>query len=151
MLASGFPELNVEVPARSKSLPRGYWKDINNQRTFLTNLSVKLSILLFLSQVTKAEIKDPSDWYKLSHHQFIQHGAGGLLNHYKGSFIHALQNIFPGSFWAAGRNAYPHQISKGKSKFSKEQYMLFQCIKQASFLVTCSKWCYSYRYVVKST
>ncbi len=39
-----FPELNITSPSKSKHVT-GYWNDLNNQRRFLTDLALKLSIL----------------------------------------------------------------------------------------------------------
>lgn len=39
-----------------------------------------------------------SDWYSVSHEDIVSRGGYGILNLYEGSFIKALQKLFPGSF-----------------------------------------------------
>ncbi len=51
--------------------PRGYWDDINNQRTFITQLAKKLSIT------------NEEGWYNITHKTLQEHGGAGLINHYE--------------------------------------------------------------------
>ncbi len=43
VLSNCFPELNVHVN-EAKHVPYGYWKDQNNQRSFIDAVAKKLSI-----------------------------------------------------------------------------------------------------------
>ncbi len=82
----------------------------------------------------KQEIKTYSDWYYVSKQQLEKYGGGGLLSHYKGSLIRALQVVYPHYNWQLYSHSSPHHVTKGKSLFSKAQYRLFQHLKFASLL-----------------
>jgi hypothetical protein len=58
---------------QSTRLPKGFWKDVKNQRAFVEELASKLGITQL------------DDWYKVTTRQFVQHGGGWLTNFYKGS------------------------------------------------------------------
>ncbi len=117
VLANCFPELNLKIPAKSVyASHRGYWKDINNQRAFLESLATKLRIC------------DHKDWYLVSSSQVAQHGGGGLLNHYKGSLLRALETVYPMHSWVT----FPLTMVKHKYLVSKGHYSLFQYTQRVS-------------------
>ncbi len=85
---------------------------------------------------TFEEIENQKDWYTVSVAQVVALGAGGLLSgHYKGSLIKALQTIYPEMSWRSYRFFRPLHTPKGVSTFSKAQYVLFQQLKQVSYML----------------
>lgn len=64
-----------------------HWKSLENRKTFLDEVARKLSITT------------PSDWGKVTTHQFFKLGGGGLLNtHYRGSLFACLQSVYKGIY-----------------------------------------------------
>jgi len=57
-------------------------------------------------------------------------GGGSLLHYYNGSLRKLLQTLYPDLSWSIYRFSTPHQIAKGKSNFSKVQYLLYQQIQK---------------------
>ncbi len=122
MLSSLFPELNIPAPKKPKfSLFRGYWQDTLNQRTFLEKAASKLGI------------KYPQDWSYVSIKQIAQLGGSSLIRRY-GSLTQALRALYPDQRWNSWRfsQTTPHDVLKGKARFSKMQYTLFQYIQKVS-------------------
>jgi hypothetical protein len=68
-------------------VPGSYWQDADNQRKFFKWLESELNI------------KDPSQWHRVTRDMIILKGGGGLLNQYKGSHIRALETLFPGDLF----------------------------------------------------
>ncbi len=65
--------------------------------------------------------------------QLINHGGRSLLYQYNGSLLHALQAIYPEHVWNVWKFTIPHNTSiVTKSRFSKDQYLLFQHIQEVS-------------------
>lgn len=63
------------------------WKQPRNQRKFLDDLAIKLNI------------KNSSDWGRVTCKQFYEFGGGGLLRHYyNGSVFDCLQSVYKGNF-----------------------------------------------------
>ncbi len=81
-------------------------------------------------------ITEPKDWYFVSRRQIVQHGGHGLLQYYyNGSLIRALQSVYPDHPWHTWRfsSRSPHfSSSKGRTRFSKNQYLLYQHIQNVS-------------------
>jgi hypothetical protein len=55
--------------------PFGYWKDINNQRTFFDNLGRELNI------------QQPEDWYTVDVRTVVKKGGSFIHYHYNSSLI----------------------------------------------------------------
>ncbi len=55
-----------------------------------------------------------------------------MLTLYGGSLQRALQAIYAEHKWSPYRFSKPHQVPKGKSSFSKNQYSLFQMVQKGS-------------------
>ncbi len=133
VLSTCFPELKVQITPRRK-FPSGYWKKIDNQRTFLETLAPKLSV------------NKRSDWYNISVDRILKSGGSGLITKYNGSLISALRAIYPDTKWSDWKLGRPHHVRKGLVTFSKEQYLLFQvvksvsCTKYINFIVVVISW-----------
>ncbi len=134
MISNGFPELEVKQETRTKHAPkRGYWKSINNQKAFFENLATKSGELLILqASLTLLGINDYNDWYTVGYKQILLHGGGSLLQQYGGSLFRALQAIFPQHQWTSYRFSNPHHVPQGHSFYSKNQYLLFNYVKDVS-------------------
>ncbi len=77
-------------------------------------------------------IRDHRDWFYVSTKQVFQNGGGSLLcSYYNGSLQQALQTLYPEHTWPVWRFTTPSNVPKGKSKFSKAQYSLFQHLQYA--------------------
>ncbi len=68
-------------------LPRGYWNDIANQRSFILDLAKKLNITA------------PESWYQITAGSIRQHGGAGLLSKYNGSLGALLRSMYPEYQW----------------------------------------------------
>lgn len=64
-------------------VPKGFWNSPINQLKFLENFAKKF------------DIKEPKYWGKVTHHQILKEGGGGLLNKNKNSLRIALKQHFP--------------------------------------------------------
>ncbi len=125
MLATCFPELNVDVVPRAKVAPfPGYWKVIKNQKAFLEDLAKKLSIAaLIKTKLTCKNISESRGWSTVSTRQIEMHGGTGLLHYYKGSLREALKVLFPHEkveIWKASK----HNL--------KNQTFVFELLKSVS-------------------
>jgi len=69
--------------------PRHFWKDEHNQRVFMATLRHKLGI---------AE-DDLDTWYKVTNATIVKYGGAGFLNVFDGSWINALNSLFPDHDW----------------------------------------------------
>ncbi len=108
-------------------VPKGYWEDMKNQRTFMEKVAKKLRIEKECSWLRCVDIKTVKDWYSVSVKQFHRAGGAGLLSsQYSGSLIRALQTIYPHVDWKAGR------FSVAKTPHSKRQYLLFKHVQSVS-------------------
>ncbi len=76
-------------------------------------------------------IQHAHDWYNVTRSQFKMHGGSGLLHHFKGSIVAALQTAYPKHAWQTWRFSLSHNIV-GQSKASKIQHLLFQYVKSVS-------------------
>ncbi len=56
---------------------------MHNQRIFMDNLAKRLNI------------KDPQEWYTVTHKMFWKYGGGGLIKKYNSSPRKVLQNLYP--------------------------------------------------------
>jgi hypothetical protein len=56
-----------------RQVDRGYWKNVDNQRSFLDKLASKLNIT------------NTTDWNKFSVDELARHGVGSIANYYDGS------------------------------------------------------------------
>lgn len=66
-------------------VPRSYWKSMGNRRKFLEDFAIKLNI------------KNASDWGKVTYRQISEEGGAGLLvQYYKGSLFNCLQSVYKG-------------------------------------------------------
>lgn len=138
-----FPELNVVIPSRPRNAPY-YWKSIKNQKSFFDNLANKLGKnvmkLVLISSIFIISryhfitilpgVHKLSDWYRISIRQVQENGGMGLLSSYRGSLLNALKTVYPDFNWTPYRFADRHQ--QGRSIFSKNQYVLFQCVQSVS-------------------
>ncbi len=119
VVSNAFPELNLDAPKKVVS-PRGHWKNISNQRQFLDHFAERHGI------------HGAEDWYRVTLRQLYTEGGNGLLSHHGGSLIQALRSVYPQYSWTPWVFSAPHQVHKGKSRFSKAQYFLFQQIRTVS-------------------
>lgn len=71
------------VVLRSVARPRNYWKDVENQRRFITEIGEKLGV------------KKIEDWYNVSRNDIMKQGGRALLMYHKDSFANALCTLFP--------------------------------------------------------
>jgi len=86
-----YPEHIWKISLSKKRIdtkPRGYWKDLKNQRQFIDDLAVHLNVTSL------------PDWYmKASNEVVMKYGGHGLLNIYNGSFYEALKENFKDFKW----------------------------------------------------
>ncbi len=123
----------TSLPSKPKiAAYRGYWKDITNQRRYFDQLAHQLGILRRSRRLHCVDISNPLDWHRVSVQQINDHGGSGLLRYYKGSLVQALRKIYPQESWVSWRFSSPHNVPKGSSTFSKDQYLLFQYLKRVS-------------------
>jgi hypothetical protein len=71
-LLNRYPDRHFNVWMFEK-VPEGYWKDINNQRTFLNFVAQKYSIT------------HPKDWSNMTAQTLASEGGTGLLKYYNGN------------------------------------------------------------------
>jgi len=83
----------------------GYWKNLENQRTFLENIAIDLGIKHF------------EDWYFVRKCDITKRGGRGLLFYYNGSLKKALSSIYPENKWK-----FPH-IFPERSTTSTQQFL----------------------------
>ncbi len=131
MIVNSFPELNVQLPKRH-AVPWGHWSNRRNQRAFLDDLARKLSILTIVSWLTDTDIREPNDWYNVSLQQVAASGGLSMLSRHKHSLITALKTLYPDHPWKEWKFSRPHNVARGKSLFSKTQYLLFQYVQRVS-------------------
>jgi hypothetical protein len=86
MLAAVFPEQSWD-PFRFQSLPRNYWNDVNNQRSFLERIAPQLNVSTL------------EDWHSIKTKDVIRLGGAGLLSRYGDSLRKALYSIYPDHKW----------------------------------------------------
>jgi len=82
--------MNVHIvyPWLGKRVPIGYWKSIENQRSYINWLGNKLGY------------KKIEDWYKVKHSDFKKSGGAGLLaNYYNDSHYLSLKSLIPEYDW----------------------------------------------------
>ncbi len=87
LLASVYPEYTWDGKQFHNSAIfryQGYWDNMENQISFIRDLSIKLNI------------QDPQDWYKLTAKVLQEHGGYGLLrSKYNGSVTTLLSQLVP--------------------------------------------------------
>ena len=76
----------VGYSTEKRMKPRNYWKDLNNQKTFLMELENHL------------DLKKPEDWYKLQRKDFVDNGGVGIIKEYSSCFD-MLQTHYPDISW----------------------------------------------------
>ena len=74
-LKSAYPEVEWKQEWLSQKKPRRYWKNTENQRTFMEEFA------------KKHQINQPSDWGRVSHRVLRNEGGRGLLHYHKGNTI----------------------------------------------------------------
>lgn len=79
--------------------PLDYWDDFANQRAFIETATRRLNI------------KQPSDWYKISHQDLNNLGGRTLLKKYKDSRVALLSSLLPDHEWL------PWKFSKSSRNF----------------------------------
>jgi hypothetical protein len=57
----------------TKQLPRGYWKDKENQKKFFDQLAIKWNI------------QKPADWNKVTYDMVLKEGGSSIVYYYNGS------------------------------------------------------------------
>lgn len=67
--------------------PRSHWQSMENRRKFFDQLAVTLNL------------KNPSDWGKISLKQICAMGGAGILYYYKNSVFYCLQSIYKGIYF----------------------------------------------------
>ncbi len=67
---------------RYKRVGTGHWNKISNQRAFLEELAVKLSIISTHHILTITDIQENKDWYKITLAELQQSGGAGLYKRY---------------------------------------------------------------------
>lgn len=67
-----------------RKFPQKFWRSPENRRTLLDEMKRKL------------EIKEPSDWGKITADEFITAGGGYILHHYGDSLFECLKSIYSG-------------------------------------------------------
>lgn len=67
--------------------PHAFWSDLEHQREFIRVLEKEL------------KIEHLDDWYKITPSQVRKRGGAGLLNHYAGSLLRALEAVYPDHKW----------------------------------------------------
>jgi hypothetical protein len=87
----------------------GYWKVEENQKNFFDQLAADLGI----------DVNQTNHWYNISAKDIINKGGKGLLKHYNGSHIRALQNIYKELEWFSW-----HFQSVGKKFWNQEKNVL---------------------------
>jgi hypothetical protein len=107
--------------------PSGYWRDKDNQRSFLTQLALKL------------KIKKPEDWYTIPVKTVVDEGGWFIQKYYSGSLILgkiyniianliALKSTFPETAWTFyNRFTYGHTPDQ---RISKSQLYLLNKLKE---------------------
>lgn len=65
-------------------LPRSYWQSTENSRKFLDEVAIKLNI------------KNPSDWGKVTNKVMHEYGGAGLLKHFNNSLFDCLKFVYEG-------------------------------------------------------
>jgi hypothetical protein len=71
-LQSLYPEISAKLQDY-KNL--GYWKDINNQKSFFDQLAIKWNI------------QKPEEWYKVTSDSILKEGGFFIIRYYNGSVI----------------------------------------------------------------
>ena len=84
-LRSVFPDYDWEEESEVKH-PPGYWKNIENQRKFMDSIA------------NQYDIKNESDWKKISVSVIQQKGGWGILEQYP-SFFELLKSVYPEYNW----------------------------------------------------
>ncbi len=91
-------------------VPRKYWDDLSNQRSFIDQLAKKLN-------VTSLE-----DWYKVNYSTLQQHGASGLLAlKYGYSFRKLLTKLYPQYPWDPTRFNRGQRAPRGRWSDPQQQ------------------------------
>lgn len=128
LLTAVYPDFSWD-PIKFSQVPRNFWDSIENQRSFLSDLSKKLS-LGFDSDVQIDSRKNYEAWYKVSSHTILDSGGATLLNRYQGSVSKLLVNVFPefswdplkfmkapNTYWDSLENQKSYLLELGKEKF----------------------------------
>jgi hypothetical protein len=108
---------------RAHGVPRGYWKDVQNQRQFMDRLGAKLGI------------QKSTDWYKVSYEDILKNGGAGVLSNNKSSLLNCTQDFYTTTYislvlstcypefsWVRYHYSKPHQAPGVAT--SKAQMML---------------------------
>jgi hypothetical protein len=76
------------LPWKFERCPRNFWEDVNNQRRFMEWAGKQLNI------------KEMSDWYKVTTKDFVAVGGSGLVTHkYNNSLSLLLSKLYPHYQW----------------------------------------------------
>ena len=104
---------------QSGPLPRGWWKDVQNQREFLERIGPKLGVkqVSFKHRSAKGVAKSSlklSDWYGVARHQVEKQGGGGLFvaGGYS-SLYEALKAVYPEHDWVLSRFVGINRVEAG--------------------------------------
>jgi hypothetical protein len=68
-------------------VPRNYWSSLANVKNFVLKVGSEFNV------------REPSDWLKVSVEEFIERGGGGLLSRYS-SLKRVLATVYPDSQFA---------------------------------------------------
>ena len=88
LLEKVYPEEKWD-PLQFNQAPRNYWYSLDNQRSFLIELSAKFGF----------KENDMEAWYGVTNRKVMDHGGGGLLDMYRGSLPDLLVKVFPSFQW----------------------------------------------------
>lgn len=84
-MRSSISDIDWKVEWFSK-VTSSHWCSIDNQKKFLDEVAFKLNV------------KNPSDWGKVTTQQIHNLGGGSLLSHrYRDSLFHCLQSVYKGT------------------------------------------------------
>ncbi len=78
---------------------------------------------------TLSDITHRRDWYKVTIKQVRMLGGQGLMKRYGGSFIHALQSIYPEYQWNPWTFASSHRSA---TRMSKSQHLLMHYVQKVT-------------------
>jgi hypothetical protein len=84
LLISIYPSHSWKI-WKFKSVPKGYWNDVKNQREFLN----------WLSEIIR--IKKIEEWYSIRTIDIRENGGYGLLQYYGHSLTNIFSSLFPGN------------------------------------------------------
>lgn len=77
---------NEVVRLSRPQVPKSHWQSMENRRKFFDEVAINLNI------------KNASDWGKVTIRQFCKFGGAGILNYYNNSLFSCLQSVYKGTF-----------------------------------------------------